>query len=187
MFSPRSLQCVGRLALAAAGLCTTTLAQSPKYKVGRAPTAAEEKAWSITVLPDGAGLPAGKGTAVEGKDVYERRCAECHGNELQGGDSSALVGGQGTLATPKPLKTIGSYWPYATTIWDYTNRAMPFDTPGVLTNDQLYAVVAFILFKNGIIKETDEMNRETLPRVKMPNAGGFVKDHRPDVGGDARD
>ena len=187
MFSPRILQCAGRLALAAACLCATTLAQSPKYKVGRAPTAEEEKAWSISVLPDGAGLPAGKGTAVEGKDVYDRRCSECHGNELQGGDSSALVGGQGTLATPKPLKTVGSYWPHATTIWDYTNRAMPFDTPGVLTNDQLYAVVAFILYKNGIIKETDEMNRETLPRVKMPNADGFVKDDRPDVGGAAHD
>ena len=182
MSSPAKVRMMGRLALAAACFCALAAAQSPKYKVGRAPTPEEIKAWNISVLPDGAGLPEGKGTAVEGKDVYSRRCSECHGNELQGGDAAALVGGQGTLATPKPLKTVGSYWPTATTLFDYTNRAMPFDTPGMLTNDQLYAVVAFVLFKNGIIAETDEMNAETLPKVKMPNADGFVEDKRPDVG-----
>ena len=163
-------------------LVGTGLAQSPKYKVGRSPTEEQIKAWSISVLPDGTGLPEGKGTAVEGRDVYDRRCSECHGNKAQGGDSVALVGGQGTLVTPKPLKTVGSYWPYATTLWDYTNRAMPFDTPGVLTNDQLYAVVAFVLFLNEIVGENDEMNRDTLPKVQMPNRDGFVKDDRPDVG-----
>lgn len=182
MFSPRKVRLTGQLALAAACFCVAAMAQSPKYKVGRAPTAEEIKAWNISVMPDGTGLPEGKGTAVEGKDVYSRRCSECHGNELQGGDAEALVGGKGTLATPKPLKTVGSYWSHATTLIDYVNRAMPFDTPGVLTNDQLYAVTAFVLFKNEIIAETDEMNAETLPKVKMPNADGFVKDTRPDVG-----
>ena len=182
MFSPRKVCMMGRLALTAVCFCAVVMAQSPKYKVGRAPTAEEIKTWSISVMPDGTGLPEGKGSAVEGKDVYDRRCSECHGNELQGGDAGALVGGKGTLATPKPLKTVGSYWSHATTLIDYVNRAMPFDTPGLLTNDQLYAVVAFVLFKNGIVEETDEMNAETLPKVKMPNADGFVKDMRPDVG-----
>ena len=182
MFSSGNARRMGRLALAAVCFCAVAMAQSQKYKVGRAPTAEEIKTWSISVMPDGTGLPEGKGSAVEGKDVYSRRCSECHGNELQGGDAEALVGGKGTLATPKPLKTVGSYWPHATTQFDYTNRAMPFDTPGMLTNDQLYAVVAFVLFKNGIVEETDEMNAETLPKVKMPNVDGFVKDTRPDVG-----
>jgi len=162
------------------------LAQSPKYKVGRAPTEEQIKAWSISALPDGTGLPEGKGTALEGRDVYDRRCSECHGNKAQGADAGALVGGQGSLATAKPLKTVGSYWSHATTLWDYTNRAMPFDTPGVLTNDQVYAVVAFVLFLNGIVEEDAEMNSETLPKVEMPNRDGFVKDARPDVGPTAK-
>lgn len=164
-------------------LCLSAgLAQSPKFKLGHAPTEEQLKTWSISILPDGTGLPDGKGTAAEGKDVYARRCSECHGNEGQGGDSSALVGGQGSLTGSKPLKTVGSYWPHATTIWDYVNRAMPFDTPGVLTNDQLYAVVAFVLHLNGIVEENEEMNRDTLPNVQMPNRDGFVEDERPDVG-----
>ncbi len=158
------------------------LAQSPHYKVGRAPAEEQIKAWSITILPDGTGLPEGKGTAAEGKDVYDRRCSECHGNKAQGAESVALIGGQGSLAGPKPLKTVTSYWPYATTVWDYVNRSMPFDTPGVLTNDQLYAVVAYILFLDGIVEENQELNRETLPKIQMPNRDGFVKDDRPDVG-----
>jgi cytochrome c len=158
------------------------LAQSAKYGIGRAPTAEEVKVWDISAFPDGKGLPEGSGTAAQGKAVYERRCAECHGNEGEGGEQAALVGGQGSLKTPKPLKTVGSYWPHATTLWDYTNRSMPFDTPGILTNDQVYAVVAHVLFLNGIIGENEEMNAETLPKVEMPNRGGFISDERPDVG-----
>jgi len=157
-------------------------AQSPKYEVGRAPTADEVKAWSITIFPDGNGLPDGSGTAAKGKEVYARRCSECHGTTGQGGESSALVGGKGSLVSAKPLKTVGSYWPYATSLWDYVNRTMPFHNPGILTDDQVYSVVAYVLHLNEIVGENDEMNRETLPDVRMPNRDGFVKDDRPDVG-----
>ena len=158
------------------------VAQPPKYKVGRAPEADEVKAWSITIFPDGTGLPEGRGTAAEGKEVYARRCSECHGTTGQGGESSALVGGHGSLTSAKPLKTVGSYWPYATTLWDYVNRTMPFHNPGILTDDQVYSVVAYVLHLNGIVGENEELNRETLPQVRMPNRDGFVKDRRPDVG-----
>ena len=158
-------------------------AQSSKYRVGRAPTADEVEAWSITIFPDGSGLPEGSGTAAVGREVYARRCSECHGATGRGGESSALVGGQGSLTGAKPLKTVGSYWPYATTLWDYVNRTMPFHNPGILTDDQVYSVVAYVLHLNEIVGENEELNRETLPQVRMPNRDGFVKDDRPDVGG----
>jgi len=154
-------------------------AQSPKYAVGRAPTAEEVKSWDISVAPDGTGLPEGSGTAAQGKDVYATKCAKCHGAQGQGGDEGPLAGGQGTLRGPKPLKTVGSFWPYATTLFDYTNRAMPFKQPGTLTHNQVYAVVAHILRLNGIIGAHDVMNAKTLPQVKMPNRNGFVPDPRP--------
>ena len=158
------------------------LAQAPKYAVGRTPTPEEVKAWDISVAPDGTGLPEGSGTAAQGKDVYASKCAKCHGGQGQGGDDAPLVGGQGTLRNPKPLKTVGSYWPYATTLFDYVNRAMPFKQPGTLTPNQVYAVVAQVLFLNGIIAENAVMDAKTLPQVKMPNRDGFVRDPRPDVG-----
>jgi S-disulfanyl-L-cysteine oxidoreductase SoxD len=157
-------------------------AQSPKYKVGRPPTPEEIKTWDSWVTPDGKGLPDGKGVAAEGKEVYSRRCARCHGDDAKGGDAEALVGGQGSLKSPKPLKTVGSFWPYATTLFDYINRAMPFKEPGTLNPNQVYAVSAYILNLNGIIGPNDEMNAKTLPQVKMPNRNGFVPDARPDVG-----
>ena len=158
------------------------LAQSPKYGVGRAPTPEEVKSWDISIPPDGTGLPAGSGTAVQGKEVYASKCAKCHGGQGQGGDDAPLVGGQGSLRTPKPLKTVGSYWPYATTLFDYTRRAMPFKQPGTLTDNQVYAVVAHVLQLNGIIGENMVMDAKSLPQVKMPNRSGFVPDSRPDVG-----
>jgi mono/diheme cytochrome c family protein len=167
------------LTLALAG---AMLAQSPKYGVGRAATPEEVKAWDISISPDGTGLPEGSGTAVQGKEVYASKCAKCHGGQGQGGDEGPLVGGQGTLRTPKPLKTVGSFWPYATTLFDYTRRAMPFKQPGTLTPNQVYAVVAHVLFLNGIIGENTVMDAKSLPQVKMPNRGGFVPDSRPDVG-----
>jgi S-disulfanyl-L-cysteine oxidoreductase SoxD len=160
----------------------TILAESPKYGVGRAATPEEVKTWDISISPAGAELPEGSGTAVQGKDVYASKCAKCHGGQGQGGDEGPLVGGQGTLRTPKPLKTVGSYWPYATTLFDYVNRAMPFKQPGTLTHNQVYAVVAHVLHLNGIIAENAVMDAKTLPRVKMPNRNGFVPDFRPDVG-----
>ena len=165
------------LAIAAA-----LFAQAPKYGVGRAPTPEEVKAWDISVAPDGTGLPEGSGTAAQGKDVYASKCAKCHGGQGQGGDEGPLVGGQGSLRGPKPLKTVGSYWPYATTLFDYVNRAMPFKQPGTLTHNQVYAVVALVLQLNGIIGENAVMDARSLPQVKMPNRGGFVADPRPDTG-----
>jgi hypothetical protein len=149
--------------------------------VGRTPTVDEVRAIDIEVLPDGRGLPPGSGTAVEGKVIYASRCVTCHGATGKEGPQDVLVGGIGTLASPKPLKTIGSYWPYATTIWDYINRAMPFDHPGTLPPDQVYATTAYLLFLNGIIGERDVVDRESLPKITMPNRGGFVPDSRPDV------
>ena len=167
--------------LAAVAVAAALFAQSPKYGVGRTPTADEIKAWDITIRPDGAGLPEGKGSAVEGKEVYARICAECHGDKGQGSESVPLVGGIGSLTTGKPLKTVGSYWPYATTVFDYTRRAMPFDRPGTLTNDQVYSVVAFVLHLNGIVEENQVLDAQSLPQVKMPNRDGFIPDARPDV------
>ena len=114
--------------------------------------------------------------------MYANRCAKCHGAKGEGRDSVALAGGHGTLKAPKPLRTVGSYWPYATTIWDYVNRAMPLDHPGTLTHNQVYALTAWILWMNGIIGETDVLDAKTLPQVKMPNRDGFVPDARPDAG-----
>lgn len=155
---------------------------SQKYHVGRAATPNEIKAADQFMAPDGTGLPPGKGTAAEGRDTYDRRCSRCHGKQGQGDEEGPLVGGKGTLATAKPLKTVGSYWPHATTIYDYVHRAMPFDNPGLLDENQTYSVVALILHMNGIIGEKDEMNAQTLPKVKMPNRDGFIKDTRPDTG-----
>ena len=152
-----------------------------KYGAGRAATPEELKAADIGILIDGAGLPPGKGTAVEGKEVFSRRCAKCHGAKAEGGDEAPLAGGKGTLNTPKPSKTIGSYWPYATTLYDYINRAMPFNQPGILTPDQVYTVSAYLLNLNGIILESEVMDAKSLPKVKMPNRDGFVKDPRPDT------
>jgi cytochrome c len=156
-------------------------AQSPKYGVGRAPTPEELREWSISIGPDGAGLPAGRGTAAEAKELYANRCAKCHGDKGQGRDSVPIAGGQGTLRNPKPLRTVGSFWPYATTVWDYIHRAMPFDRPGTLTADQVYSLTAYVLYLNDLAKENDVIDARTLPKIQMPNRNGFVKDPRPDV------
>ena len=166
------------LLLLAAG---ALFAQSPKYGLGRTPSPAEVQNWDVSVSPDGTGLPEGSGTAAAGKEVYANRCAKCHGAKGEGRDSVPLAGGQGTLKNPKPLRTVGSYWPYATTIWDYVNRAMPFNNPGILTHDQVYSMTAYILFLNGIVSETAVIDAHTLPKVRMPNRDGFATDPRPDV------
>lgn len=150
-------------------------------QVGRPPTAQELQAIDIDVSPDGTGLPSGSGTAAVGKQVYASRCETCHGPTGKEGPQDVLVGGQGTLATSHPQKTVGSYWPYATTLFDYIRRAMPFDHPGTLTNDQIYAVSAYVLFLNGIVTEQQVLDQATLPKIVMPNRNGFVADPRPDV------
>jgi len=142
--------------------------------LGRPATSAEIAAWDISVAPDGGGLPAGSGTAVRGAIVYAQQCQACHGEKGAGQPNDRLVGGQGTLASKSPVRTIGSYWPYATTIFDYVRRAMPYPSPRTLSDADVYAVTAYLLFENGIIAEADVMNADTLPRVKMPNRDNFI-------------
>ena len=159
------------------------VAQSQSIGLGRTASADEIKKLDLTILPDGKGLRAGSGTAKRGESIFKEKCAECHNDRGEGrqGQYPALVGGQGTLNTSKPVKTVGSYWPYATTVWDYINRAMPFDHPRSLLADDVYSVTAFVLFLNGVVAETAEFNEKTLPKVVMPNRNGFVPDRRPDV------
>jgi S-disulfanyl-L-cysteine oxidoreductase SoxD len=189
MLARRVLAVAGVGALVAAVAAPASRAQLPTYDLGRTPTAEEIKAWDVTIPPDGKGLPAGSGTAAQGESIYATRCASCHGERGQSPkyDPAAtrrtiLVGGRGTLDTDKPVLTIGSYWPYATTLWSYINRAQPFDEPGSLTHEQVYAVTAYLLYLNGIIGESAVLDARTLPAVRMPNRDGFVPDPRPDVG-----
>jgi len=152
---------------------SVALAQSPN--LGKVITPEEVAPWDISVSPDGAGLPPGSGTPKQGEAVYTSKCLACHGEKGAGKPNDALVGGIGSLAGDKPaLKTVGSFWPYATTIFDYVRRAMPYNESKTLTNDELYAVAAYILQLNGIIGENDTMNAQTLPKVRMPNRDGFV-------------
>ena len=133
--------------------------------------------WDISIGPDGATLPGGEGDARVGFQVYQEHCLRCHGQRAAGGNGLAdpLVGGIGSLGSAEPLKTVGSYWPYATTLFDYIRRAMPYDAPASLTNSEVYAVTAYILWQNGIIGEIEEINAGTLPLVIMPNREGFVR------------
>jgi len=170
-----------RLSLLVSLLAVLAHAQSPKHGVGRTPSEQEIRALGITVAPDGAGLPEGSGSAIEGRSLFAQRCAKCHGEKGGGDVGPPLVGGQGTLATAKPLKTVGSFWPHATSVWNYVNRAMPFDQPGLLKPSEVYAAVAYILFMNGIVGEKEVLNSKTLPKIRMPNRDGFIADPRPDV------
>jgi cytochrome c len=141
---------------------------------GRAPTPEEIKLWNIDVRPNGVGLPEGSGTVAQGQSVYDNNCEVCHGTKGVGGIKDRLVGGQGTLASNMPIKTVGSYWPYATTLFDYIRRAMPYTNPGSLSADDTYAVAAYILNLNGILPDDGKLDREMLPKVQMPNRDGFI-------------
>lgn len=147
--------------------------------LGQELTAEQLAAVDFTIMPDGDGLPAGSGNAVTGRDIYMQNCLACHGENGSGGVNDVLSGGHGSLTGPQPKKTVGSYWPYATTVFDYVRRAMPFQTPGSLSSDELYAVTAYLLFVNDIIGEDAEMNAESLPQVKMPNRDNFVWGYMP--------
>ena len=153
-------------------------AQTPSFGLGHAARTDALNGIDIDVLPDGQGLPPGSGAADAGLAVYVARCSNCHGPTGTEGPSDVLVGGKGTLTTPRPLKTVGSFWPYATTLWDYINRAMPFAQPRSLSADDVYAVTAYVLFLNGIVTEHQVLSERTLAQVKMPNRDGFVPDNR---------
>ena len=161
--------------LAASAIATAAImSQALAYDFGRPATPDEIKLWDIDVRPDGKELPEGSGTVAQGKQVFADNCAVCHGDNGQGGIKDRLVGGQGTLASDKPVKTVGSFWPYATTLFDYIHRAMPYPTPGSLSNDDTYAVVAYILSLNGILPADGKVDRASLPNIKMPNREGFI-------------
>jgi S-disulfanyl-L-cysteine oxidoreductase SoxD len=165
------------LALAAAlavGLSLANAADAPRFGQPIAP--GDLAPWDISIAPDGVGLPPGSGTPTQGATVYaERGCALCHGEKGAGGPSGPLVGGGPLDRTDRdPVKLIGNYWPYATTIFDFTRRAMPWASPKTLTDNEVYALTAYILALNKIIGENDVMNADTLPKVKMPNRDGFI-------------
>ena len=165
------------LALAAAlavGLSLANAADAPRFGQPIAP--GDLAPWDISIAPDGVGLPPGSGTPTQGATVYaERGCALCHGEKGAGGPSGPLVGGGPLDRTDRdPVKLIGNYWPYATTIFDFTRRAMPWASPKTLTDNEVYALTAYILALNKIIGENDVMDARTLPQVKMPNRDGFI-------------
>ncbi|MBI2871690.1 MAG: cytochrome c [Chloroflexi bacterium] len=156
------------------------------YGLGRDATPEEIATWDIDVMPDGTGLPPGSGTPAQGATIFAAKCASCHGDKGQGGlpaTSEVLVDTRPWFerGNPRPVgpRTIGNYWPFATTVFDYVRRAMPFDKPGSLTNDEVYAVVAWLLNQNKIIGEKDVMNAQTLAKVQMPVRDLFVPDPRP--------
>ncbi|WP_295637545.1 cytochrome c [uncultured Methylibium sp.] len=156
------------------GLAAIAAAAESTPRLGRPVSPEQAATWDRSVFPDGRGLPAGRGSAVEGGPLFDRHCAACHGAGARGASAEELAGGSEPLTSATPDKTIGLYWPYATTIFDFTRRAKPMGAPGSLSADEVYALTAWLLFANGVIGERDEMNASTLPRVRMPNRDGFV-------------
>jgi cytochrome c5 len=152
-----------------------------RFEVGQVVTESELVAWDIDIGVDGAGLPPGRGSVQEGKAIYEAKCLACHGREGQGGPMDRLAGGQGTLKSAAPIKTIGSYWPHATTVFDYVRRAMPLDKPQSLTGDEVYALTAYLLHLNRIVGADAVMDAKTLPKIRMPNVNALRPDPRPDA------
>ena len=181
----RARRCTLALAALPLALVATAAAQTPpahgRYGIGTPLTEARLAPWNIDVAPDGRSLPAGQGTVAAGRTLYAAQCAACHGAQGEGGQGDRLAGGAGTLASAKPVRTVGSYWPYATTLYDYIRRSMPFQSPQSLSNDQVYQVTAYILHMNGLLDENATLDAKSLVKVKMPNRDGFYVDDRPDA------
>jgi len=152
------------------------------YGLGRIATPEEITGWDIDVSPDGAGLPVCRGDISRGETIFDAKCAACHGSHGEGKPADRLVGGFGTIFELKPTKTVGSFWPYPTTLFDYVRRAMPLDAPQSLTADEIYAVCAYILFLNGILPEGAALDAATLSKVEMPNRAPFVSAYSPLAG-----
>jgi S-disulfanyl-L-cysteine oxidoreductase SoxD len=168
------------LVLMMPGLSVSAHAQG-RYGIGRTATPAEIAGWNIDVDRDGNNLPSGSGSVSHGREVFDQQCAACHGTKGEGGVGDQLVGGQGTIASPKPVRTVGSYWPYAPTLFDYIRRAMPLNAPQTLGNEDVYAVSAYILNLNGLVAADATLDAKALAAIKMPNRNMFVGDPRPDV------
>lgn len=170
--------------LAALGLAWTVSvsADAQTYGLGKPATAEEIAGWDIDIRPDGLGLPPGEGSVSDGEGLYEQLCASCHGLFGEGeGRWPVLAGGEGTLTDERPTKTVGSYWPYASTLYDYIRRAMPFTAPRSLTDEQTYQITAYVLYLNEIVDEDFVLTQDNLAQVEMPNKDGFFVDPRPDV------
>ena len=153
--------------------CATSYQSTEPIGIGKPISENQIRLWNIDIGPNGEGLPPGSGTVALGEVLYQQQCASCHGDKGQGGIANRLVGG-GAFNTNSPVKTVGSYWPYATTIFDYIKRAMPHHSPQSLSDDQVYASTAYILYMNKIIDKNAVMDAKTLPLVKMPNRDGFI-------------
>ncbi|MEM8753460.1 MAG: c-type cytochrome [Pseudomonadota bacterium] len=168
-----------KAAAALALIAAPALALAEGYGLGRAALPEEIAAWDLDVSPDGAGLPAGSGDALVGEELFAEKCAACHGDFAEGVDNwPMLAGGEGTLADEDPVKTVGSYWPHLSTAWDYVNRSMPFGDAQSLTADEVYAIVAYILYSNDLIDEDFVLSNENLASFELPNADGFIVDDR---------
>ena len=171
-----------RLMLAVAATLVVGVARAGEsYGIGREATPQEIAGWDIDVSPNGAGLPPGRGDVRQGEAIFAAKCAACHGAHGEGKPMDRLVGGAGTLRDKKPVKTVGSFWPYAPTLFDYIRRAMPQNAPQSLSNEDVYAVCAYILHLNGLLPADAALDAETLSAIKMPNRSMFVGDARPDV------
>ena len=147
-------------------------ADTPQFGVPADP--ARLKAWDISIAPDGTGLPPGQGSVVQGAQIFAAKCQSCHGADGQGKPADRLTGGIGTLGSPQPVKTVASYWPYATTLFDYIRRAMPVTSPRSLTDPETYSLVAYILSVDGIVKKDAVLDAKSLAKIKMPNRDGFI-------------
>lgn len=155
-----------------------------KFGVGQPATPEMIDPINIEVSPDGVGAPSGSGTYAEGEELYALHCVACHGGDLEGNSdlgAPRLIGGRDTLDTESPVKTVESYWPHASTLFDYTHRAMPMNAPGSLTADEVYAISAYVLGRAGIVGEDFEMDADSFAEIEMPNVDGFVPDPRPDT------
>jgi cytochrome c len=170
MHTPERLRAI----VLAASLAANAMAFADGPGLGKPADAATIRMMDLTVLPDGRDLPAGRGSVAEGKLVYEAKCLACHGINGQGQPMDRLTGGVGSLATPVPVKTVNSYWPYATSLFDYIRRAMPLITPQTLRADEVYSLVAYILSIDGVVKADAVLDAKSLPLVKMPNRNGFL-------------
>ena len=172
------LFCVGCLMTNSGGTSTYAGESRTLFHIGQPAKESDIQAWNIDISPTGDGLPPGEGTVNQGSTIFSAKCAMCHGQTGIEGPMNRLVGGKGSLKKQQPIKTVGSYWPYATTLYDYIYRAMPYIAPQSLKPDEVYSLVAWILYRNGVIQKDAVMNAKTLPKVRMPNRNGFIPDTR---------